>query len=141
MKKKSVDKTGVSFFNAIKEEKNIQDILVTILNMITFILLIICNWIYHLFFFYDADYYYKKYSVFLLVVFPFFQAIYAIATVINSGNNKEQILFVCCFFILALIIIEVLISINSYTRFNSINLTSACFHYFVCVSSIVEITI
>ena len=75
----------------------------------------------------------------MLVVFPFFQASYAIATVINSGNNKEQILFVCCFFILALIIIEVLISINSYTRFNSINLTSACFHYFVCVSSIVEI--
>ena len=60
MIKKSVDKTGVSFFNAIKEEKDIQDILVTILNMITFILLIVCNWIYHLFFFYDADYYYKN---------------------------------------------------------------------------------
>lgn len=61
MVKKSVDKNIISFFNGIKRDESIQDIIVTFFNAVTFIMLVACNCIYHLFLFSDSDYYYKKY--------------------------------------------------------------------------------
>lgn len=51
MVKKSVDKDTILFFNAIKEE-SVQDIVVSFFNAVSVILLVICNCIYHIFFFF-----------------------------------------------------------------------------------------